>query len=175
MGRREDTGSVSLQAKRRFWQECRERVNWSALDREIKTDADAVKLCQTLIREYEAYWRCRKPLFKLLGGSAIVLAATTPVLATMGLPDWAIALPAAVAAALGGVVGVTQWQEGIARTGYTAEVPRCELMKFQARAAPYREGDPVKQFVSKMADVRTAEAEGWRGAFARLTHSTGQA
>jgi hypothetical protein len=97
------------------------------------------------------------------------------VLIATGLPQWVKGLPAAIAAAIGGILAIAGWQEGIARSGHMAEALKCELLCFQTRVEPYNDEQRLETFVSKLVQLRMTEVEGWRTGFLALPGKPGEA
>lgn len=143
-----------------------QRFDWSQLlGGELQSEDRAVGFCLYMIREYESWWQRRKPWFRILAGGAFVFAAATPVLIAADAPDVVSAIPVAAATAIAGILAVTGWQDGIARSGHTAEALKCELLRFRTRAKPYDGGNPLEEFVKRLVELRMTEVDGWRTAF----------
>jgi hypothetical protein len=124
----------------------------------------ALNRCDELIREYEQYWRRRKPLYLGFQSAAVLLAGVTPLLLLTGLPKALQALPAALASILGALVAIYHWQDNVTRSAYAAEALKSERAKFIIRATDrYKnEESALDKFVARIEDIRMTEVRGWR-------------
>jgi hypothetical protein len=124
----------------------------------------ALARCDDLIREYEGYWRRRKPLYLGFQSAAVLLAGITPVLLLTGISKALQALPAALAAILGGLVAIYHWQDNVSRCAYAAEALKSERAKFVIRATDRHNNDKsaLDNFVAQIEDIRMTEVRGWR-------------
>jgi hypothetical protein len=124
----------------------------------------ALARCDDLIREYETYWRRRKPLYLGFQSAAVLLAGITPVLLLTGISKALQALPAALAAILGGLVAIYHWQDNVTRCAYAAEALKSERAKFVTRATDRYNNDKtaLDNFVAQIEDIRMTEVRGWR-------------
>lgn len=128
----------------------------------------AIKRCQENIDYYSKFTSIDAFCHHLFLALSILLSGLTPVLILWtDLPKAVQALPAALGAVAAGLPGVFHWREDWIRFGYTSELLKSELNKFETRSTKtysLRLGQEVAldHFVQRTEKIILSETSEWR-------------
>ncbi len=126
--------------------------------------------------EIEWYGRVKQShrgTYQILQVCVIVFSSLTPILILIEqLPKALQALPAALAAILTAVLATFRYQDNYVRFGYTLELLKSELFKYETRSTREYEPSADKQkalehFIARMEDIIMTEVADWRQAATR--------